>query len=101
MASSLYKLYYAVLNKRLTVWVEENSKLVDEQNGFRKDRNTSDQVISLTNFIETRQKKRFPTFCAFIDFKKVFDFVNRNLLWKRLIETGIKGKKLNALKSLY
>ena len=100
LASSLFKLYCADLNKRLTVWVEKNSKLVDEQNGFRKDRNTIDQVISLANLIETRQKKRLPTFCAFIDFKKAFDFVDKNLLWKRLSETGIKGKMLNALKSL-
>ena len=81
-----------MLNNRLTRWVEENRKLVDEQNGFRKDRNTIDQVISLTNLIETRQKKRLPTFCAFIDFKKAFDLVDKNLLWKRLNETGINGK---------
>ena len=43
--------------------------LVDKQNGFRKDRNTIDQVLSLTNLIETRQKKRLSTFCAFIDFQ--------------------------------
>ena len=101
LASSLYKLYCAILNNRLTRWVEENGKLVDEQNGFRKDRNTIDQVTSLINLIETRQKKRLPTFCAFIDFKKAFDLVDRNLLWKRLNETGVKGKMLNALKSLY
>ena len=83
----MYKLYCAILNKRLTKWVEENDKLVDEQNGFRKDRNTIDQVLSLTNLIETRQRKRLSTFCAFIDFKKTFDLVDRNLSWKRLNET--------------
>ena len=101
MQSSSNNKKRAILNNRLTRWVEENGKLVDEQNGFRKDRNTIDQVTSLTNLIETRQKKRLPTFCAFIDFKKAFDLVDRNLLWKRLNETGVKGKMLNALKSLY
>ena len=48
LASSLYKLYCAILNNRLTRWVEENGKLVDEQTGLRKNRNTIDQVKYLT-----------------------------------------------------
>ena len=92
LASSLYKLYCAILNNRLTRWVEENGKLVDEQNGFRKDRHTIYQVTLLTNLIETRKKKRLLNFCAFIDFKKAFDPVDKKLLWKRLNGTGVKGK---------
>lgn len=101
LASCMYKLYCFILNTRLSGWVEENDKLVDEQNGFRKDRNTIDQVISLTNLIETRQKQRLSTFCAFIDFKKAFDLIDRNLLWRRLSQIGIHGKMFDALKSLY
>ena len=59
-------------SKKADLWVEENEKLVDEQNGFHKERSTIDLIPSLTNLIETRQKKRLPTFCAFIDFKKAF-----------------------------
>ena len=57
--------------------------------------------MSLTNLIETRQKKRLPTFCAYIDFTKAFVFVNMNLIWKRLGEPEVKYKLLNALNSLY
>ena len=90
LESSPYKLYCAILNNRLTKLVEENNKLVDEQNGFRIDRNTIDQVLSLINLIETRQKKRLSTFCAFIDFKEAFVLVDRNLPLKRLNETELK-----------
>ena len=41
------------------------------------------------------------TFAAFIDFKKAYDFVDRNILWNRLLETGIKGKLFSAIRSLY
>jgi hypothetical protein len=40
LAPSMYKLYCAVLNKRLSKWVEENNILAEEQNGFRKNRST-------------------------------------------------------------
>ena len=41
------------------------------------------------------------TFCAFIDFRKAYDSINRELLWAKLDSTGIYGKLLDAIKSLY
>ena len=42
LAPAMYKLYCSVLNRRLTSWAEQNGKVVDEQNGFRKGRSTTD-----------------------------------------------------------
>ena len=40
-------------------------------------------------------------FVCFIDFKKAFDCVNRDLLWKKLaVRFGLSGKFLLALKAL-
>ena len=97
----MYKLYSAILNNRITLWSDNNDKIVDEQNGFRKKRSTIDQVSSLTNIIETRKKLKQSTFCAFIDFQKAYDFINRDKLWERLTNIGISDKMLNAVKSLY
>ena len=93
--------YCFILNSRLSAWVEANDKLVDEQNSFPKDRNTIDQLSTLTNLIETRQKRKHSTFCAFIDFKKVFDLTDTNLLWEIINSLGVGGRMFNALKSLY
>ena len=38
---------------------------------------------------------------AFIDFKKVYDTVNRNILWSVLFHSGIQGKMLRNLKAMY
>ena len=101
IAPSMYKLYCYVLNQRLSKWVESNNKLEDEQNGFRKNRSTIDHLSSLNNIIETRIKMRVSTFTAFIDFKKAYDTVDRNLLWDKLCKIGINGKMFKAVKSLY
>jgi hypothetical protein len=45
-------------------WVDDNDLLTDEQNGFRKERSTVDQLYSLTNIIEVRKKLRKSSFCA-------------------------------------
>lgn len=66
-ADSVYKLYRSILNNRLSKWVEKESKLADEQNGFRKIRSTTDHISSMTTLIEQRLKYRKSTSCAFID----------------------------------
>ena len=101
LASSMYKLYTAILNNRITLWSDQNGKIVDDQNGFRKKRSTIDQVSSLTNIIETRKKLKQSTFCAFIDFKKAYDFIDRDKLWGRLTHIGVSNKMVKAVKSVY
>ena len=101
LANSMYKLYCHILNARLTEWAEKNKIVADEQNGFRKNRSTIDHLSSLTGIIDTRKKLKLPTFCAFIDFKKAYDSVNRDLMWGKLESLGLNGPMLTALKSLY
>ena len=101
LAPAMYKLYCSILNSRLSSWSDENHKLVDEQNGFRKRRSTTDHISSSVNIIDTRKKLKKSTFCAFIDFKKAYDTINSSMLWKRLTDIGISGKMFQAVKSLY
>lgn len=101
LASSVYKIYCSILNSRLSSWVESNNKIVDEQNGFRKGRSTTDQISSLTNIIDTRKKQKKSTYCAFIDFRKAYDLINRDKLWDKLMQSGIRGKMFQAIKSIY
>jgi hypothetical protein len=51
---TMYKFYYSVLNNSLSKWLENNYKLADEQNGFRKRRSTIYHLASLTSIIESR-----------------------------------------------
>ena len=101
LAPVIYKIYCSVLNNRLYTWTEDSNILHDAQNGFRKGRRTIDHVTSLTTLIETRKLKRKSTYAAFIDFRKAYDAINRNMLFKKLCEIGISGKIYNALISLY
>jgi hypothetical protein len=101
LSSAMYKLYCSILNSRLSSWAEDNNKLHDEQNGFRRKRSTLDHISSLSSIVETRIKHKLSTFTAFIDFKKAYDFINRDMLWMRLQESGISGKMHRAISSLY
>ena len=101
IAPSMYKLYCGVLNHRLSKYVRENDYIVDEQNGFQKDKSTVDHLITFTNILETRKLQKKDTFVAYIDFSKAYDRVNRGFLWNKLQSMGINGKMLTCIKSLY
>lgn len=94
-------MYSLMINNRLSIWSEANDKIVDAQNGFRKNRSTIDHISSLTNIIETRKKIKRSTFCAFIDFRKAYGYINRSRLWQHLQDIDVSTKMLTAIKSLY
>ena len=95
------KIYASVLNNRLTKWLEENNILSESQNGYRKDRSCLDHLYTLSSIIQTRKFRRQSTFVCFVDAHKAFDSVNRNCLWYKLRQLGLKGKMLSAIQSLY
>ena len=43
----------------------------------------------------------FRSFCAFIDFTKAFDYINRDNLWSKLIQLGLRGNILDIIRSMY
>jgi len=58
-------------------------------------------VSTLTNIVNTRKRLKKSTFCTCVDFKKADDFIDRSLLWNKLIDKfGINGNIIVALKSL-
>ena len=83
------KIYADVLNMRLSTWLEENELLAEEQNGFRKKRSCMDHIYSLISVIKNRKLKRQQTYVCFIDAKKAFDSVHRDLLWFKLAKIGV------------
>ena len=85
LLSCASKLYSRVINNRLTAYCNISDILVNEQNGFRKDRSCLDHIFSLSSIIKNRLLNNKPTFSCFIDISKAFDWVNRDLLFLRYI----------------
>ncbi|CAM4844407.1 unnamed protein product [Rotaria magnacalcarata] len=78
-----------------------NRQLLEAQSGFRSNRSTIDQIFILKLCMEKRREFNKPLFMCFIDISKVYDSVNRELLWKVCRQYGISEKLVNLLKMLY
>ena len=76
-------------------------KLREEQAGFRKGRGCIDQIFALRNIIEQCIEWNVPLYINFIDFKKAFDSVHRESLWKILRAYGIPHKIVTIMRTFY
>ncbi len=101
LLSCIYKAYSTIINKRLLTYLENNKLLCDEQNGFRTNRSCLEHIYTLYSVIKNRKNESNDTFVAFIDFSKCFDLIDRDMLYFKLIETGIDGKMYFTLKKMY
>ena len=78
-----------------------NHELPDVQAGFRKGRGTRDQIANIRRFIEKAREFQKNIYFCFIDYAKVFEYVDHNRLWKILREMGIPDHLTCLLRNLY
>ena len=97
LISTICKLYTHILNNRLVNYLETNSLIDDEQNGFRKDRSCEDHIFTLTSTLRNRKNANLDTFTCFVDMQKAFDRVNRDILYTKLAKIGVTGNFLDTI----
>ena len=88
-----------ILQARLQQFM--NCVLSDVQAGFRQGIGTRDQIANMLWVIEKAREFQENIYFCFIDYTKVFDYVDHNKLWKILKETGIPDYLTCLLRNLY
>ena len=101
LVSTVYKLYSSLLNRRLVSVGEMHNLFADEQNGFRGGRSCEDHCFVLSTIVRQRKQNNLSTFAGFIDLKKAFDCIDRQLLLHKLLKAGISGMMYQNLKCIY
>ena len=101
LLSTLGKLFTRVLNNRLSFWAETYSVYIEAQAGFRQNFSTTDNIFNLHGVISHLLNNGKKLYCAFLDFRKAFDYVDRNLLWHKLLALGIRGQIFDVIQSMY
>ena len=95
------KLFTAVLNKRLTNFLDQNCTIKENQAGFRSGYSTLDHIFTLHSLIEILKFKQTKLYCSLVDFSKAFDSVWRGGLWMKLLGNSINGKMFQVIHNLY
>jgi hypothetical protein len=91
-----YKILSNILLSRLTPCAEEI--IGDHQCGFRRNRSTTDHMISIRQILEKKGEYNEAVHQLFIDFKNAYDSVRREVLYNILIEFGIPMQIVRLIK---
>jgi len=83
----MYKVLSNILLSRLTPCAEEVIR--DHQCGFRRNRSTTDHIFCIRKILEKKWEYNEAVHHLFIDFKKAYDSVSREVLYNILIEFGV------------
>ena len=78
-----------------------NHELPDVQAGFRKGRETRNQIANIRWMMEKAREFQKNIYFCFIDYVKALDRVDHNKLWKILKEMGIPAHLTCLLRNLY
>ena len=98
LISHASKIMLKILQARLQQYV--NCELPDVQAGFRKGRETRDQIANKCWIMEKAREFQKNIYFCFIDYAKAFDCVDHNQLWKILKEMGISDHLTGLLRNL-
>ena len=78
-----------------------NHEIPDVQAGFRKVRETRDQIANIRWIIEKAREFQKNIYFLLMDYTRAFDSVDHNKLWKILKEMGISDHLTCLLRNLY
>ena len=99
LISHASKVILKILQARIQQYV--NHELPDVQAGFRKGRETRDQIANILWIISKAREFQKNTYFCFIYYAKAFDCVDHNKLWKILKEMAVPDHLICLLRNLY
>ena len=85
LINELGKIYSQILLNRLTKWSNKHDRISPIQFGFQKRKSTVDCIFILHAIISKTLNDKKKLYCAFIDFEKCFDKIDRSFLFHRLV----------------
>ena len=91
-----YKILSNILLARLIPYAKEI--IGDHHCGFRRNRSTIDHIFCIRQILEKKCEYNEPVHQLFIDFKRAYDSIRREVLYKILIEFGIPRKFVRLIK---
>ena len=102
IGSTVCKLIINIILERIKPWYE--AQLSDEQNGFRKNRGTTDGIYSIKRVHQISNRKKQPLYLLFVDLTAAFDHIPRKWLFDSIrlrFRESDRVKLFDILEHLY
>ena len=91
LTSIAAKIYNALQRNRIETKID--NILRKNQNGFRRNRSTTSQILTICRILEGERAKNLQATLLFVDFTKAFDFIHKGKIEQILLVFGLPKKK--------
>ena len=99
LTSIAAKIYNALLRNRIEPKID--NILRKNQNGFRRNRSTTSQILTIRRILEGVRAKNLQATLLFVDFTKAFDSIHRGKMEQILLAYGLPKETVAAIMILY
>ena len=102
IGSSLCKILVVIIINRISSWYDK--QILDQQQGFRSSRGTTDGIYRIKRVQQISKKMRKPVYAIFVDLTAAFDHVDRKWLFQSIKQRfggGFDMKLIEILEKLY
>ena len=99
LTSIAAKIYNALLRNRIEPKID--NILRKNQNGFRRNRSATSQILTIRRILESIRAKNLQMTSLFVDFTKAFDSIHRGKMEQILLAYGLPKETVAALTILY
>ena len=101
VANTISNIFCGIIKDKMTIIMEEEELIGEEQNGFRKDRRGTENLYVLKELIEKAGKENKQLYCMFLDIEKAYGTVNRKIMWNLVERLGFDEHIRKILQSMY
>ena len=99
LTSIAAKIYNVLLRNRIEPKID--NILRKNQNGFRRNRSTTSQILTIRRILEGVRAKNLQATLLFVDFTKAFDSIHRGKMELILLAYGLPKETVAAIMILY
>ena len=99
LTSIAAKIYNALLRNRIEHKI--GNILWKNQNGFRRNRSTTSQILTIRRILEGVRAKNPQATLLFVDFTKAFDYIHRGKMEQILLAYSLPKETVVAITILY
>ena len=93
------KIYNVLLRNRIEPKIDNIFR--KNQNGFRRNRSTTSQILTIRRVLEGVSAKNLQATILFVDFTKAFDSIQRGKIEQILLAYGLPKETIAAIMMLY
>ena len=93
----LSKIYEKVILKQLSDYIERTSIYNSTQSGFRKGHSTQTILLKFRDDIQKALNKNEITMSVFVDYSKVFDTIQHEILIKKLVNLNFSNSSIKII----